>query len=74
MSRRRTIPGADVARRITGISTPIGGIQWEYSVPERDHVRALITFLEDRRALYVPLHLEIADQVTASVQAIRQKL
>lgn len=74
MSRRRTIPGVDAARRITGISTPLGGIQWEYAVPEREHVRALITFLEDRRALYVPVHVEVLGQVTASVQAIRGKL
>ena len=50
MSCRRTIPGAEAVRRITGFSTPFVGVQWEYSVPERDHVRALITFLEDRRA------------------------
>lgn len=74
MSRRKTIPRKDAVRRITGFSTPFRRIQWKYSTPERHHKRPLITFLEGRRALYVPFQIGVLDQVTASLQAIREKL
>src|SRR3546814_506555 len=41
---------------------------------ERDIVRKLLAFLEDRRALYVDYCLEIEDQVAHSVHQIREEL
>lgn len=64
----------DVASRITGFSIPIFGIQWNPPEPERETVRKLIYFLEDRRALYVPYCLEIPEQVERSVLEIRSEL
>jgi len=41
------------ARRITGISTPIGGVQWADPGPsQRRLARGFIVGLEDRRALF----------------------
>ena len=63
---------ASGARRITGISTPFGGIQWADPGPsEREYVRQFIAVLEDRRVLYNPEYLEIRDQVERSVHDIR---
>jgi hypothetical protein len=45
----------DVLRRITGVSTPVFGISWNPPVSEREEVRKLIVYLEDRRALIYPL-------------------
>lgn len=61
-----------IARRITGFSTPIGGLSWTSPAAERDTVRGFLTFLEDRRALYQPNNLEVESDVHHSVQAIRQ--
>lgn len=44
-------------RRITGISTPVGGVSWEPPVSEPDEqelIRKLLLFLEDKRILYSP--------------------
>ncbi len=65
---------AEAARRITGISTPFGGIQWSDLGPsEREHVRRFILFLEDRRVLYNPAILEVRSQVDHSVHEIRRE-
>ncbi|MBZ9817344.1 hypothetical protein LB552_26910 [Mesorhizobium sp. CA7] len=49
------------------------GTSWDISNAERDEVRKLLAFLEDRRVLYVPHHLEIQIQVERSVQEIRKR-
>jgi hypothetical protein len=63
----------DVARRITGFSTPIGGLQWEPAEDERKIARAFLTFLEDRRVLFNPYQLEVEHQVIESLLSIRGK-
>ena len=64
---------SDLARRVTGFSTPIFGLSWNPPAAERDTVRALLTFLEDRRVLYQPYQLEGEGDVDHSVHAIRQQ-
>ncbi|MBI1774307.1 MAG: hypothetical protein HYR63_03070 [Proteobacteria bacterium] len=64
---------ASAARRITGISTPFGGLQWAEAGPsERDVIRRFILFLEDRRVLYNPESLEVESEVEHSVHQIRE--
>jgi hypothetical protein len=36
---------SDLARRITGFSTPFFGVSWDPPVAERDTVRGFLTFL-----------------------------
>ena len=62
----------DIARRITGFSTPIGGVQWEPPEDESKITRAFVTFLEDRRVLFNPFHLEVEHQVVDSLLKIRE--
>ncbi|HYC68890.1 DUF6650 family protein [Brevundimonas sp.] len=63
---------AETARRITGISTPLGGVQWADPGPsDRDRVRELLIELEDRRVLYNPDWLEVRSQVDESINEIR---
>ena len=69
---RRRLSLTDLARRITGFSTPFFGVQWTPPSAERDAVRAFLTFLEDRRALYVPYEFETISYVVPSVQEIRR--
>lgn len=74
--RRGKITAKSLASRITGFSIPVigGGLQWTPTEPERDTVRKLLMFLEDRRALYIDHCLEIEDQVAQSVLQIREEL
>jgi hypothetical protein len=51
--KKVTLKGKQIAKRLTGISTPIGGISWTPPVDERDVAKKLLVFLEDRRALFM---------------------
>ena len=64
----------EIASRFTGFSTPVFGVSWTPPEPERAVGRRVIAFLEDRRVLYNPYHIEIDDQVAHSVLDIRQFL
>jgi hypothetical protein len=65
----------ELLRRINGVSTPFGGVQWSNGgSPDKEVVRRLLTFLEDRRALYGPRHSEEAPHVSRSILEIRSAL
>ena len=64
----------EIASRITGISTPIGGISWEPPKPDSVVARQLLLFLEDRRVLYQPAEVEMPEYCIESVLQIRQHL
>src|ERR1017187_4024006 len=65
---------AEAMRRVTGISTPLGGLSWAEPGPsDAKTVRRFIIFLEDRRALYVPFNLEQIDHVESSILLIRKE-
>ena len=63
-----------IIHRITGISCPIFGISWDPSKTDRDKIRSLITFLEDRRVLYNPFNSEVSIWMSESIIEIRKKL
>jgi len=72
--RRAKLKGKQLARRLTGISTPIGGLSWTPPVDERDVAKKLLTFLEDRRALFMPYNMEVGPYVVDSILEIRLRL
>jgi hypothetical protein len=64
----------EIVNRLTGFSTPIFGVSWD---PPQSHIavaRRIITFLEDRRVLYNPYHMEDSRHCIQSVIEIRQYL
>jgi hypothetical protein len=65
---------SEIAKRITGISTPIFGISWNPEKTERDIARQVISYLEDRRVLFSPCELEIPKHCIDSVLEIRHFL
>lgn len=72
--KRQTKVTAETARRLTGISTPVGGVQWADPGPsDADFVRQLLVFLEDRRVLYGAYTLEVPSQVHESINEIRRE-
>jgi len=64
----------EIAKSLTGISTPFGGVSWKPPETERGVVRKLLVFLEDRRALYNPYDIEMPVYVDRSIIEIRHKL
>jgi len=74
MKKKVKLKGKSFASRLTGISSPIGGISWKPPKDERGMAKALITFLEDRRVLFVPYHMELGQYVVISIQEIRKRI
>lgn len=64
----------EVLSRITGFSVPVFGVSWNPAQPEITIARKVLAFLEDRRVLYNPYHLEVADQCIRSVIEMRRFL
>lgn len=63
----------ETARRITGVSSPLGGVQWsDPGPPQRELVRRFLVELEDRRVLYNPMQLEVRSQADQSIHGIRE--
>lgn len=60
--------------RVTGVSTAVVGLQWEYRPSEREQIRALFDYLESRRALWVPFDVEDQGHVVTSILAVRDRL
>jgi hypothetical protein len=72
--RKAKLKGKQLAKRLTGISTPIGGLSWSRPVDERDVAKKLLVFLEDRRSLFMPYNREVGIYVAESMLEIRQRL
>jgi hypothetical protein len=66
----------EIVNRITGFELPFsgGGISWEPRPLDVEIARELLTFLEDRRALYQPYECETASYVVRSILSIRERL
>jgi hypothetical protein len=71
---KRRERGKRLGSRLTGISTPFGGASWEPATADVDVAQRVLAFLEDRRALYSPSEMEIAEHVVQSVIEIRRFL
>lgn len=65
---------SEIAGRLTGISTPLGGVSWQATETESAAARRVISFLEDRRVLYAPDELEVPEHCVHSVLEIRRFL
>jgi hypothetical protein len=64
----------EIASRLTGLSSPIFGVSWNPPEPERAVARRVLTFLEDRRVLYVDSEMEIPSHCVESILYIREYL
>src|SRR5262245_19773499 len=77
-SPKKRIRSKTLGSRLTGlsISTPIfgAGVSWTAPKPERDIVRNVVNYLEDKRVLYINDEREIRDYVNRSLLEIRKVL
>jgi uncharacterized protein DUF6650 len=60
--------------RLTGISFPIGGIQWNTAPGDKDIAIRVLNYLEDRRLLYVDRDVERASYAVVSALHLRAQL
>lgn len=60
--------------RVTGVSFPWFGVSWEYGDSDKDIVRRVFIFLEDRRVLYTPLDAQTFFWVGESAIQIRDMI
>ena len=65
---------SEIANRLTGISTPLGGVSWQATELEVSAARRVVSFLEDRRVLYAPDEMEVPSHCLHSVMDIRRFL
>ena len=65
---------SEIASRLTGFSGLGFGASWNPPEPETTAARRMLAYLEDRRVLFAPYHLEIEDQCIQSVLDMRREL
>jgi len=63
-----------IANSLRGFSTPLFGVSWEPPTSDREIVRKLILYLEDRRALFYPYDMENPHYVVESILEIRKHI
>lgn len=64
----------EVVSRVTGLSVPVFGVQWNPPEAECLVARRVLAFLEDRRVLYVASEMEVPHHCVESVLRIREFL
>ena len=75
MKRKVGLTWMEVLSRITGVSALGVGVSWKPPESERKIIRALLVYIEDRRAITIEGHpLEGTLQVNESILGIRREL
>jgi hypothetical protein len=68
----------EVLKRINGVSGGVfgfsAGVSWNPIKTDKDHVKEIIVYLEDRRVLYNPSEMEVPHHCIESVLDIRRFL
>ena len=73
-SAKTNLKGRALAARLIGISTPVGGMDWEPPAEERDRARQVLMYLADQRVLWDPYDIAIGSFVTQSILDMRERL
>ena len=60
--------------RLTGISTPIGGLSWSKVTSEKTLFQYLLLYLETKRILTNPIDMEVKSECISSVLEIKNTL
>ncbi|GMA40857.1 DUF6650 family protein [Mobilicoccus caccae] len=61
-------------RRLTGVSVPMGGLQWEAKDDDREIARRAMNLFEDRRMLWKDFSLEVEEDCVRSASEVRRAL
>jgi hypothetical protein len=76
MSKNKKIKlnGRELVSRLSGISTPIGGIDWKPPAVERDKAQRLLEYLAGERSLHHPYDKEISTFIVDSIFDTHERL
>jgi Family of unknown function (DUF6650) len=73
-SDKTKLKGRELATRLIGITTPIGGIDWEPPAGERKTAKRVLKYLAEQRALWDPYDVAIGAFVAQSIVDLRGQL
>ena len=73
-SPKTKLKGRELAARLIGISTAVGGVDWEPPAEERDRARQVLLHLAEQRVLWDPYDMAIGSFVTQSILDMRERL
>jgi hypothetical protein len=73
-SAKKKLKGRELAARLIGISTPVGGMDWDPAAEERDRARQVLVHLAAQRVLWDRYDKAIASFVVQSVLDLRERL
>jgi hypothetical protein len=73
-SDKTGLKGRELAARLIGIRTPIGGIDWEPPAGERKRAKRVLRYLAEQRALWDPYDVAIGAFVAQSIVDLRGQL
>jgi hypothetical protein len=73
-SDKTGLKGRELAARLIGIRTPIGGIDWEPLAGERKRAKRVLKYLAEQRALWDPYDVAIGTFVAQSIVDLRGQL
>lgn len=68
------LKGRELVARLTGIKTPIGGVDWQPSLEEQNKAREVLTYLAEQRVLSDPYDAAIGSFVVQSIIDLRGRL
>ncbi len=68
------LKGRELAARLIGIRTPIGGIDWEPPAGERKRAKRVLKYLAEQPALWDPYDVAIGAFVAQSIVDLRGQL
>jgi hypothetical protein len=73
-SAKKKLKGRELVARLIGISTPVGGIDWDPPAEEGDRARRVLMHLAEQQVLSDPYDMAIGSFVTESVLEMRERL
>ena len=73
-SEKTKLKGRELATRLTGILTPMGGISWKPPVDEQDKAQRLLVYLAGQKALHYPYDREIGTFIVQSILDTSERL
>lgn len=74
-TREKTgLKGKELVARLTGIRTPIGGVDWEPPATELKKAKRVLAYLAEQQALWDPYDKAIGEFVAQSIADVRGQL
>ena len=68
------LKGRELVARLTGIQTPLGGVDWQPPGEEQNRAREMLTYLAEQQILWDPYDTAIGSFVVQSVIDLRGRL